>query len=211
MNTMSDPVKEQLSACLDGELPEGELDLLLRQVKRDPQLREALGRYALIGEALRAQGAVAAPTGFASRVSAAIAAEPSLDQTSSPPRGSRSRDHWVRTAAGFAVAAGVATFAILVVRQPQEPAPYVSEVTLTGTQADEPETASYIVPASTTSGFVPAARLTNYVVAHSEYSTPLGRRSVLSGMLAEEDEDPSDGFEEPVIDGDQSTVDAPRQ
>jgi hypothetical protein len=30
-----------------------------------------------------------------------------------------------------------------------------------------------------------AARLTNYVVAHSEYSSPLGRRSVLSGIVAE--------------------------
>ena len=30
---MTDPVKEQLSACLDGELPEGELDLLLKQVE----------------------------------------------------------------------------------------------------------------------------------------------------------------------------------
>jgi hypothetical protein len=37
---------------------------------------------------------------------------------------------------------------------------------------------------------VPATRLTNYVVAHSEYSSPLARRSVLTGVLAEDDGDP---------------------
>jgi hypothetical protein len=45
------------------------------------------------------------------------------------------------------------------------------------------------VPTSTTSSaFIPATRLTNYVVAHSEYSSPLGRRSVLSGVLADDEE-----------------------
>jgi hypothetical protein len=50
---------------------------------------------------------------------------------------------------------------------------------------------SNIVPTSTSqqSAFVPATRLTNYVVAHSEYSSPLARRSVLTGVLAEDDGD----------------------
>jgi len=47
------------------------------------------------------------------------------------------------------------------------------------------------VPTNTSqSAFVPATRLTNYVVAHSEYSSPLARRSVLTGVLAEDDSDP---------------------
>ena len=47
------------------------------------------------------------------------------------------------------------------------------------------------MPTNTTqSAFVPATRLTNYVVAHSEYSSPLARRSVLTGVLAEDDGDP---------------------
>jgi hypothetical protein len=51
---------------------------------------------------------------------------------------------------------------------------------------------SNIVPTSTSqqSAFVPATRLTNYVVAHSEYSSPLARRSVLTGVLSEDDGDP---------------------
>jgi sigma-E factor negative regulatory protein RseA len=198
---MTDPVKEQLSACLDGELPEGELDLLLKQVSRDSHLRGSLGRYALIGETLRAQGAVPAPASFAERISAAVAAEPTLETVaaSAPKRIAPASVRWLRPAAGFAVAAGVAAVAILALEPSQEvqDSPFVSEATSTTpiAQIDVPDSASYIVPANTaTTGFVPAARLTNYVVAHSEYSTPLGRRSVLSGVLAEEEsEDAADG------------------
>jgi sigma-E factor negative regulatory protein RseA len=198
---MTDPVKEQLSAYLDGELPEGELDLLLKQVTRDSQLRVSLGRYALIGETLRAQGAVAViPASFSERISAAVAAEPALESAASAPKRSvKDSARWLRPAAGFAVAASVAAVAILAL-QPSpstQDAPFVTEAT-TATpiaQVDVPNSGSYIVPANTaSSGFVPAARLTNYVVAHSEYSSPLGRRSVLSGVLAEEEsEDAADG------------------
>ena len=182
---MTDPVKEQLSACLDGELPEAELDLLLKQVARDPQLRGAMGRYALIGETLRSQGTMTAPADFASKISAAIASEPEI---ASPVR-AKPAVSWLKPAAGFAVAAGVAAIAILALRQPEQTAPttYIADAAPTAAESS-PEPASYIVPASTdSSGFVPAARLTNYVVAHSEYSSPLGRRSVLTGVLAAED------------------------
>lgn len=190
---MTDPVKEQLSACLDGELPESELDLLLRQVGRDQPLRNTLGRYALIGETLRSQGAMAAPVDFAAKISAAIAAEPALAQERPATRVAAAPARWLKPVAGFAVAAGVAAVAILTLRQPEQaPANYVADAAQV---VPEPSTdaASYIVPASTdSSNFVPAARLTNYVVAHSEYSSPLGRRSVLSGVLAGEEADASD-------------------
>jgi hypothetical protein len=53
------------------------------------------------------------------------------------------------------------------------------------------QSTDYVVPTSTSSpAFVPATRLTNYVVAHSEYSSPLARRSVLTGVLSEDDGDP---------------------
>lgn len=200
---MTDLVKEQLSACLDGELPEGELDLLLRQVSRDPQLRASLGRYALIGEALRSPGTIAAPAHFAERISQAIAAEAAAHEVNVPsPETSRKNGiratQWLRPASGFAVAAGVAALAILGLQQPEQTA---ESPLVAGTAAPTPvsvdpapgDAGSYIVPANTSaSGYVPAARLTNYVVAHSEYSTPLGRRSVLSGVLTEESESADD-------------------
>jgi sigma-E factor negative regulatory protein RseA len=189
---MTDPVKEQISACLDGELPKAELDLLVKQVGRDPELGQTLSRYALIGEALRGRGAVAAPADFASRVAAAIAAEPALDAApSTQPLFPAAR--WLRPAAGIAVAASAAIAAILILK-PASQSPdvaYMPESTAAVTPEPTVADPSYIVPASTASGYVPAARLTNYVVAHSEYSTPLGRRSVLSSVLSEEEDDES--------------------
>ena len=50
---MSEQIREQVSAFLDGELPNSETELLLKRLTRDGELRESFGRYALIGEAVR--------------------------------------------------------------------------------------------------------------------------------------------------------------
>jgi negative regulator of sigma E activity len=185
---MSDTVNEQLSACLDGELPEAELDLLLKRVARDQELGRTLGRFALTGEALRGAGAVRASASFADRVSAAIAAEASVTPQQRVPRISPSVMRWLRPAAGFAVAAGVATVAVLSVQTTPVPEPALVAQAPASVSSPVAANDSYVVPANTISNFVPATRLTNYVVAHSEYSSPLGMRTVLSGVLSEEDE-----------------------
>jgi sigma-E factor negative regulatory protein RseA len=98
--------------------------------------------------------------------------------------------------AGIGVAATVAALAIFSVqRNGVAPGPIAANEPAAAPAAVVAQTddaaASYIVPTtSTPSAFVPATRLTNYVVAHSEYSSPLARRSVLTGVLAEDDGDP---------------------
>ena len=52
-------IEEQLSAFLDGELPQEELALLVRRLGRDESHRATLDRYALIGGALRNDSAAA--------------------------------------------------------------------------------------------------------------------------------------------------------
>lgn len=188
---MTDPVKEQLSACLDSELAEGELDLLLKRLQRDPDLRRSLGGYALIGEAMRGQRPVMASAGFAARISAAVAAEPEVSKA--VMRMSPAALRWLRPVTGVAIAAGVAAVAVLSL-QPTglEPAQQIAANQSVPTAAPVAEAAapSYTVPTNTAAApaFVPAARLTNYVVAHSEYSSPLYRRTVLSGVLSDDDE-----------------------
>jgi sigma-E factor negative regulatory protein RseA len=185
---MTDAVKEQASACLDGELPAAELALLVKRAERDAELRGAIGRYALIGEALRSEEPVAASRDFAAGVMAAIAQEPGRPAARIPSALLRR----LRPVAGVAVAAGVAAVAILSVQQesvqPQTVAANQSAPALVSTPTMDSN--SYVVPdPSTVSApafVVPAARLTNYVVAHSEYSSPLGRRSVLTGVLADD-------------------------
>ncbi len=44
---MSEQIREQVSAFLDGELPDSETELLLKRLTRDGELRESFGRYAL--------------------------------------------------------------------------------------------------------------------------------------------------------------------
>ena len=185
---MVDSVKEQISACLDGELPERELPLLSKRLGHDAEFKATLTRYALISETLRTGEAVHLPEDFAATVMARIANEPASQPVK---RFSPRMLQRLRPAAGIAVAATVAALAVFSVQQ-SGLIPPSSEVVADTSTALAPATVSeetdrYVVPSmpSTSSAFIPATRLTNYVVAHSEYSSPLGRRSVLSGVLAE--------------------------
>jgi sigma-E factor negative regulatory protein RseA len=188
---MTDSVREQLSACLDDELARGELDLLLKRAGKEAELRSSLGRYAFIGDALRDKAPVAASKGFADRVMAAVetaALEPA------PVRRTPLRElRWLRPVAGLAIAAGVATVAVISFQVPDVPAPTTLAANTPPsvvTPLEQQPVPSYTVPTTSRQGaFVPATRLTNYVVAHSEFSSPLGRRTVLSGVLSDDEEE----------------------
>src|ERR1700674_2006026 len=111
---MREQILEQVSAFLDGELPNAETELLLKRLTRDAELRESFGRFAMIGEALRGQGSHILAGGFASRVNLAIDGEPS--QVAAHAQESRVA-RWWRPLAGVSVAAGVAAVAIVALQQ----------------------------------------------------------------------------------------------
>ena len=69
---MSDQIREQVSAFLDGELPNSETELLLKRLTRDAELRESFGRFALIGEACRGTTHAHLTKGLTARVNRAI-------------------------------------------------------------------------------------------------------------------------------------------
>lgn len=195
---MSEQLYEQISAFVDGELPEHETELLLRRLEREPELRAALVRYTTIGANLRETAARGASRSFTARVSTAIAAE---GARRAPPLRIGAAAHWLKPLAGLGLAATVAAVAILGVQQLQGPAA-TSPTQVADTAAvrlpastspvvigDVPvsDAPSYTVPAPARNmPIVPAARLTNYVVAHSQYSSTLGRRNVLSGIISED-------------------------
>ena len=205
---MSEQIREQVSAFLDGELPNSETELLLKRLARDSELRDSFGRYALIGEALRGPGRLMAK-GFAGRVNLGIDGEPL------PANGHMAQSHpprWWRPFAGAAVAAGVAVVAVVALQQravaptlrPGAPlsaqsAAAVSAPGLALVQAPR-EAISYTVPAasSVAPAAMPPARLTNYVFAHSRYSSGLDQRGVLADMLIEADEQ-APKVEEPAV------------
>src|SRR5271165_1662656 len=111
---MSEQIREQVSAFLDGELPSSETELLLKRLTRDSELRESFGRYALIGESLRGMSRAPVSRGFAGRVNCAIDGEP---VAASAPLLRAQSPRWWRPIAGAAVAAGVAAVAVVALQQ----------------------------------------------------------------------------------------------
>lgn len=194
---MSEQIREQVSCFLDGELPISEADLLLKRLMRDAELRESFGRYALIGESLRAsgRGADRSPLSraFATSVNAAIdgGIAPAAPL---PLRGRAPR--WWRPVTGAAVAAGVAAVAVVALQQRAVVPSIRTVVPITAQNVAAPrEALSYTTPAAASAeavpAMLPAARLTSYVFAHSRYSSVLGQSNVLSGLLADGDEEPA--------------------
>jgi hypothetical protein len=104
-----DQVESQLSAMFDGELPVAECELLSRRIDRDENLRARWSRYALMGAAMRSEPVAAAGSGFATRVSAALAAE-------SRPRTSRQRRLLWNSALAAGMVAAVAGLSIAMLR-----------------------------------------------------------------------------------------------
>jgi sigma-E factor negative regulatory protein RseA len=181
---MSEQIREQVSAFLDGELPSSETELLLKRLTRDPELRQSFGRYALIGESLRGAGGAALSLGFAVRVNRAIDGEPAAPAIPAARAGSL---HWWKPIAGTAVAAGVAAVAIVALQQ-RAVAPSMTaapRVIAQNVRLVTKEPISYTVPAPAAApAMVAPARLTNYVFAHSKYSVGLGQGNLLSTLLS---------------------------
>jgi negative regulator of sigma E activity len=190
----------QLSAMFDGELSSDECELLSRRLSRDEALRSRWARYALVGAALRAEPMAPASGNFARRVGAAI------DEQSVQHQGKKiSGFRRLRTAAlGGTLAAGVAAMAVFALRSevlvrnqsltaftptvvrvdmPMAAGP----VTGVAANASSREPASYIVPrAGNGSDLALPVSLADYAVVHSEYSSPLARRGLISSLVGSE-------------------------
>jgi sigma-E factor negative regulatory protein RseA len=178
---MTNQIREQMSALLDGELPPDEVGLLVRRLERDAGLRKAFGNYVLAGESLRAPGAIMASPGFAARVAAAI--DDGVVPVAVPPAvHGREPLRWRRPLAATALAASAALAAVLLVRPGTDQG---ARLAANGSDAAMATVAS--LPAGGSSP-TPAQnqRLASYLVAHGQYASPLGRRNLWSSALAAE-------------------------
>jgi negative regulator of sigma E activity len=214
---MNEELDSQLSAMFDNELPAAECELLARRLSRDEDLRGRWGRYAAIGATIRAEGGVRLNSGLALRVSTAISSEPAV--VAEPVRAPRRKiASWWTPVAGVAMAASVAAAAILFLRfespaqsgqLAEQTAPATSGHTLVGQIGDTSQLSSasapdsYVVPKTLPRrSIVPSTQLANYVVAHSEFSSPVNRRNLLSAFMASESGTAgvSSGSDEPTED-----------
>jgi sigma-E factor negative regulatory protein RseA len=203
---MSEQIREQISAFLDGELHDSEMELLLKRLSRDSELRERFGRYALIGEACRGTRTGHLTRSFAARVNRTIDGEPLV------PAAAVAGGNWLRPVAGSLAAAAVAVIAVFALQQrantptvaarnapPAMAAPVAvlaaaPKPAVQVNASNNKEPVSYTVPAALTesNSTLPAARLTNYVFAHSRYPSLLGQRDMLTDLIVASD-DPAAG------------------
>lgn len=209
----------QVSALFDGELEARQSELVLRRIMKDPALRAAWGRYAVIGASLRHEPLSVSALGrddVAARVASALQAEPELSGQVAPAASNQRR--WAASAYkalwGTALAASVAAASIVVLRMqalpqagspalmanvaPTVPTPVVgrspdiapevrtASATVAGTVAQQGAQApapSYTTPAVNARDSGLPAPLVNYVVAHTEYLTPVMRFNPLSAVM----------------------------
>jgi len=197
---MNEELDSQLSAMFDNELPAAECELLARRLSRDEELKGRWSRYAAIGATIRAEGGARLNTNLAVRVNTAISSEPAVMVTKSveivreQPR--RAMPRWLMPLSSVAMAASVAAGAILFLRyespaqvasQPGPATSGSSQTLVANTAASPVAPDSYVVPKTLPRrSVVPSTQLANYVVAHSEFSSPVNRRNLLSAFMASE-------------------------
>ena len=112
---------ETLSALFDDELEGDAARFAMKRLGHDPQWRQAIGNWQLLGDALRGQAGGVAPEGFAARMAIAISAEPAggvggqpaLVPTAAVGAATMTRRKWL---GGAALAASVAVVAMFVAR-----------------------------------------------------------------------------------------------
>lgn len=159
---MADKTVEQLSALVDDEFEELELELALRRLAKDAELKARWQRYHVISDALRNNLPEAIDTHFADRVIKALEPEPA-PQTAPVIRAVSS---WYKPLVGFALAASVATVAVLGLNRIQ-PDQSLSTSSLSAIASSES-----ITEAQTTSIDTELdPRLNSYLVNHNEYAS----------------------------------------
>lgn len=105
---MSDQLRESLSALMDDETNELELQRVLSQIGSDEELRQTWSRYQAVRTVLAGQDAAFIQLDVSRQVSAAIAGEGSSGQ-----RTASFKQRLLRPVASFAVAASVAATVVL--------------------------------------------------------------------------------------------------
>ncbi len=177
---MTDQIREQISALLDGELAAGETSLLVRRMERDAELRRVFASYVLAGESLHSPGGVVASRGFAARVSSALD-EGAVDEAPAATRIGGIPQRWKRPLAGAAVAAGAALAAVLLVSPEGDRDQFAGGATAAPAR---PATVMVLPVGGASPTLAENQRLAGYLVAHGQFATPIGRRVAWSNALA---------------------------
>ena len=163
---MNDAIKMQISAFVDGELPQNEAELLLRRLCQDGELRQQAAEYMAVGRVMRGEKTVVGMAQLRQRIAAELDDEKVQQDASDEPAAPA---RFARPVAGLAIAATVALVALLglqqmtdVTEEAQPEAPAVAD-------ADD---GSYTVPQ------VDNDPLRDYYQMHNETASFIGANSI---------------------------------
>lgn len=201
---MNDAIKMQISAFVDGELPQNEAELLLRRLCQDGELRQQAAEYMAVGRIMRGEKTLVGMAQLRERIAADLDDENvQLDLPESQAAPAR----FARPLVGFAIAATVALVALLGLQQistgpaaPEQETPAVAEAvdgSYTVPQVDEDPLRDYYQMHNASASYVGAgsinARLVDFQVRED-----LVLSAVTAAETVEEDAESGDEAETPA-------------
>jgi negative regulator of sigma E activity len=161
----------QVSAFVDGELPENEAELLVRRLSQDVVLRQQVAEYLAIGRVMRGEYTLKGSNALRERIVAELDEGPL--QEPAVPGPSKSTTRLIKPLAGIAIAASVALVAIIGLRETVSVDPAATTVAV-----EEAELRT--VPAVNDDG------IDGFYQLHSEGLNTLDARYISAQMLADE-------------------------
>lgn len=171
--------KEQLSALVDDELDQREMDDALAWLAKDTEASARWARYNLIRDTLHKNLPDQLADGLQQRVHAALENEPHI---LAPQARRWGMPAMAKQAAGLAIAASVTAVAILGVQQmnPAQPEVGVAAIAQNEPAAKMPEKQEFErLPMLAQQPAKPKPELNPYLVKHNEYSVTTGRQGML--------------------------------
>jgi len=186
--TQPSALAESLSALMDNQASELEIQRLLKALDSDSELKSTWSRYQIASAGLKGDLPVMASSDFAARVSAAIDAEEtyslqpqitSQQVSNQSPAGNVTAQRWWQQVGRVAVAASVAGALVVGVQQYQSVAPQTAEFAA-NTPVTTPVSATEIKAANLPSGINAPALSARTVAVQSGYeSRPQENRRVM--------------------------------
>jgi sigma-E factor negative regulatory protein RseA len=169
---MNDGIKMQISAFVDGELPQNEAELLLRRLCQDRELRQQAAEYLAMGRVIRGERHITGMSTLRERISASLddsSIEEEFDVTEA------ARPRFMRPLAGVAIAATVALAALLGLQQ-LSAVPELDPA-VTGDTVAESADGSYTVPEQEDE------LLRDYYLRHTATSSYFGANSINARLV----------------------------
>lgn len=180
---------EQLSALLDGELPAPEVDLAIRRVTRDPELRATAIRYCLITDVIRGDLPTRCSLDLVDRVAQSMGPDP-VEASVTPaataaPAAAAGR--WMRRLGGLAVAASVAGLAIVSLQSTDPEGSAEPQLVVVPEASVSTPVAGFAQPRALARSAGNPDRLVSYYVSHVERVAPVGVQTGFSRIVMSED------------------------